>query len=81
MADQTGPDLVAEQEQALKQVVAALIQLDEPAEKVRAYRALSGQLKRVAEDLLTLARVEESLLELELGAKHRWADLRPMVRR
>lgn len=67
MAKQTTAEMVAVQARALRKVVATLIDEEDPAEKTAAYRALAAELRCVAEDLETLARVEESLFELERG--------------
>lgn len=67
MAKQTTAEMVAAQQSALRKVVATLIDLEDPAEKTAAFRALAAELRLVAQDLETLARVEESLFELEHG--------------
>lgn len=86
MEQRTGPAIVQDAEQALRRVVATLIDLDLPEEKTAAYRALAAFLRSVAGDLETLARVEESLLELACVpteatvARNRAARLPVMVR-
>jgi len=67
MQTKLASEIVRDSESALRKVVARLIDVEDPAEKTAAFRALAASLRGVAADLETLARVEESLSALERG--------------
>lgn len=54
----------------LREVVAQLVQIPDPTEKVAAYRALADFLESVAEDLRLLVQVELLLAQLEAAQEH-----------